>query len=156
MPSSSSQPAEPALAAGLMEIKREIESDPELVARLRKKFSIKNTTGYHMEAFLDGATPLEIFRRLIVGSEGTLAFIAEAVFETIPDDQYRLTSFMIFPDMYAACAAVKPFVDHGAAAVELHRSRVAARGRGQAWSTGPLEDIARDSDRAARRVPRAK
>ncbi len=110
---------EPALAAGLMEIKRDIESDPELVARLRKKFSIKNTTGYHMEAFLDGATPLEIFRRLIVGSEGTLAFIAEAVFETIADDQCRLTSFMIFPDMYAACAAVKPFVDHGAAAVEL-------------------------------------
>ena len=111
--------AEPALAAGLMEIKREIEADPELTARLRKKFSIKNTTGYHMEAFLDGSTPLEIFRRLIVGSEGTLAFIAEAVFETLPDDQYRLTSFMIFPDMHAACAAVKPFVDHGAAAVEL-------------------------------------
>src|ERR1700674_4981554 len=111
--------AEPALSDGLMAIKREIESDPELVARLRKKFSIKNTTGYHMEAFLDGATPLEIFRRLIVGSEGTLAFIAEAIFETIPDNQYRLTSFMIFPDMYAACAAVKPFMDQGAAAVEL-------------------------------------
>src|SRR5208282_897046 len=111
--------AEPALAAGLIEIKREIEADPQLVARLRKKFSIKNTTGYHMEAFLDGSTPLEIFRRLIVGSEGTLAFIAEAVFETVRDDQYRLTSFMIFPDVHATCAAVKPFVDHGAAAVEL-------------------------------------
>ena len=72
-----------------------------------------------MEAFLDGTTPLEIFRRLIVGSEGTLTFIPEAVFETMPDDQYRLTSFMIFPDMYAACAAVEPFVDHGASAVEL-------------------------------------
>ena len=111
--------AEPALAAGLLEIKREIETDPELVTRLRKKFTIKNTTGYHMEAFLDGTTPLDLFRRLIVGSEGTLAFIVEAVFETIPDDQYRLTSFMIFPDMYTACAAVKPFVEHGAAAVEL-------------------------------------
>jgi D-lactate dehydrogenase len=111
--------AEPALAAGLMAIKHEIEADPGLVARLRRKFSIKNTTGYHMEAFLDGETPLEVFRRLIVGSEGTLAFIAEAVFATIPDHQYRLTSFMIFPDMYAACAAVKPFVEHGAAAVEL-------------------------------------
>jgi D-lactate dehydrogenase len=111
--------AEPTLAAGLLEIKREIETDPELVTRLRKKFTIKNTTGYHMEAFLDGTTPLDIFRRLIVGSEGTLAFIVEAVFETIPDDQYRLTSFMIFPDMYTACAAVKPFVEHGAAAVEL-------------------------------------
>jgi D-lactate dehydrogenase len=110
---------EPALAAGLIEIKRAIESDPELVARLRKKFSIKNTTGYHMEAFLDGATPLEIFRRLIVGSEGTLAFIAEAVFETIRDDQHRLTSLMIFPDMRAACAAVEPFVHAGAAAAEL-------------------------------------
>ena len=55
----------------------------------------------------------------MVGSEGTLAFIAEAVFELVPDDQYRLTSFMIFPDMRTACAAVKPFVDHGAAAVEL-------------------------------------
>jgi len=111
--------AEPALASGLMEIKRVIEAEPELVARLRKKFSIKNTTGYHMEAFLDGGTPLEIFRRLIVGSEGTLAFIAEAVFDAVPDDQYRLTSFMIFPNMHAACAAVKPFVDDGAAAVEL-------------------------------------
>ena len=111
--------AEPALSSGLMEIKREIEADANLAARLRRKFSIKNTTGYHMEAFLDGTTPLEIFRRLIVGSEGTLAFIAEAVFETIPDDQYRLTSLMIFPDMHAACAAVKPFVEHGAAAVEL-------------------------------------
>jgi D-lactate dehydrogenase len=111
--------AEPVLAAGLIDIKRTIEADAELVARLRRKFSIKNTTGYHMEGFLDGATPCEIFRRLIVGSEGTLAFIVEAVFDTIADDQFRLTSFMIFADMYEACAAVKPFVDSGAAAVEL-------------------------------------
>ena len=111
--------AEPALAAGLMEIKREIEADAALVARVRRKFRIKNTTGYHMEAFLDGDTPVAIFRRLMVGSEGTLAFIAEAVFDTIPDDQHRLTAFMIFPDIHSACAAVKPFVDDGAAAVEL-------------------------------------
>src|SRR6516165_10548470 len=136
--------AEPVLAAGLMEIKREIESDAGLVARLRRKFSIKNTTGYHMEAFLDGATPLEIFRRLIVGSEGTLAFIAEAVFDTVPDDQCRLTSFMIFPDMYAACAAVKPFVDDGAAAVELVdraslRSVEGKPGVPDRWKTLPEE-----------------
>jgi D-lactate dehydrogenase len=111
--------AEPALAKGLLEIKAAIEADPELVARLRKKFSIKNTTGYHMEGFLDGKTPLEIFRLLLVGSEGTLAFISEAVFKTVPDDKCRLTAFLIFPDMYSACAAVAPFVQHGAAAVEL-------------------------------------
>ena len=51
---------------------------------MRRKFEIKNTTGYRLLAFLDADTPLEIFRRLLVGSEGTLAFIAEAVFDTVP------------------------------------------------------------------------
>ena len=111
--------AEPALANGLLDIKHEIEQDSTLVRRLKKKFSIKNTTGYHMEAFLDGATPLEIFRRVLVGSEGTLAFLSECVFETVPDDKFRLTAFLIFPDMHSACAAVLPFDAHGAAAVEL-------------------------------------
>ncbi len=111
--------AEPALAQGLLQIKAEIEADTALVARMRRKFSIKNTTGYHMAAFLDGRTPLEIFRLLLVGSEGTLAFISEVVFRTIPDDKHRLTAFLFFPDMYSACAAVAPFVQHGAAAVEL-------------------------------------
>lgn len=111
--------AEPGLAAGLMAIKREIEADTALVVRLRRKYAIKNTTGYTMTAFLDGQTPLGIFRRLLVGSEGTLAFISEGVFETVPDDKHRLTSFMIFPDMHTACAAVKPFVQAGAVAAEL-------------------------------------
>ncbi|WP_165225606.1 FAD-binding and (Fe-S)-binding domain-containing protein [Aquisphaera insulae] len=111
--------AAPELAKGLMEIKREIEADAELTERMRKKYRIKNTTGYHMEAFLDGSTPLDIFRRVLVGSEGTLAFLAEAVFDTVPDDKYRLTSMLILPDMYAAAAAVGPFVERGAAAVEM-------------------------------------
>jgi D-lactate dehydrogenase len=89
------------------------------VARLRRKYAIKNTTGYHMAAFLDASTPLQIFRRLLVGSEGTLAFLAEAVFRTVPDDKHRLTSFMIFPDMHSACAAVAPLIAAGAAAAEL-------------------------------------
>jgi D-lactate dehydrogenase len=111
--------AEPDLAADLMEIKKEIEEDEALVNRLRKKYSIKNTTGYHMGAFLDESTPLGIFRKLLVGSEGTLAFIFEAVFETVPDDKFRLTAFLVFPDMHSACAAVAPFIAHGAAAAEL-------------------------------------
>ncbi|HMK73194.1 MAG TPA: FAD-binding and (Fe-S)-binding domain-containing protein, partial [Myxococcaceae bacterium] len=110
---------EPALARGLLQIKEEIEADPELVARLRRKFAIKNTTGYRMDAFLDGSTPLEIFRGLLVGSEGTLGFVSEAVFDTVPDDRYRLTAMLVFPDLHAASSAVKPFVDCGAAAVEL-------------------------------------
>ena len=69
---------------GLAEIRDEIRADAELTERIRRKFEIKNTTGYRLCAFLDADEPLEIFRRLLVGSEGTLAFIAEAVFETVP------------------------------------------------------------------------
>jgi D-lactate dehydrogenase len=110
---------EPELAAGLLRIREEILNDLELVERIRRKYSIKNTTGYHMAAFLDEKSPLNIFRRLLVGSEGTLAFISEGVFRTVPDNQFRLTAFLLFPDMHAACAAVPTFVAASAAAVEL-------------------------------------
>lgn len=76
--------AEPALARGLMELRDEILADAELTDFLRRKYAIRNTTGYTMRALLDGTTPLEIFRRLLVGSEGTLAFIAEVVLDTLP------------------------------------------------------------------------
>ncbi len=123
--------AEPELAAGLLRIREQIRSDPATVARLEAKYRIKNTTGYAMNAFLDGDTPVEILRRLMVGSEGTLGFIAEAVFDTVADDTHTLTSLMLFPDIHAACSAVAPFVAAGAAAVELmDRASIAAvRGR---------------------------
>ena len=64
----------------------------------RRKFEIKNTTGYRLCAFLDADTPLEIFRRLLVGSEGTLAFIAEAVFETRPEPARTTIAWLHFPE----------------------------------------------------------
>jgi D-lactate dehydrogenase len=123
--------AEPAIADGLLRIREAILAEPEVADRIRTKFQIKNTTGYAMNAFLDGQTPVEILRRLMVGSEGTLGFIAETVFETVADDTHHLTSLMIFADMDGACRAVGPFVDVGAAAVELmDRASIAAvRGR---------------------------
>ena len=78
---------EPELAEGLAQIRDEIRADEDLVARIRAKFEIKNTTGYRLCAFLDADEPVEIFRRLLVGSEGTLGFISEAVFDTVPGER---------------------------------------------------------------------
>ena len=64
--------AEPELAAGLLQLREEMLADNELAQRVRHKFAIRNTNGYALSALLDADTPLEIFRRLIVGSEGTL------------------------------------------------------------------------------------
>jgi D-lactate dehydrogenase len=110
---------EPELAAGLAAIRDEIRADAELSESIRRKFAIKNTTGYRLCAFLDADEPLEIFRRLIVGSEGTLAFVAEAVFETVPLPAHTTTAWAHFPGIDEAIAPVRDLVDSGATAVEL-------------------------------------
>ncbi len=109
----------PELAAGLSEIRDRLRADSELAERVRRKFEIKNTTGYRLCAFLDADTPLEIFRRLVVGSEGTLAFVAEAVFDTVPLGRHSTISLSFFPDVDAAAEAVGPMVAAGATATEL-------------------------------------
>ncbi len=111
--------AEPELAAGLAAIREEILADAELSGRIRRKFAIKNTTGYRLCAFLDAEQPLEIFRRLVVGSEGTLAFVAEAVFETVPLPVRTTTAWVHFPDIDQAIDPVRELVEAGASAVEL-------------------------------------
>jgi D-lactate dehydrogenase len=111
--------AEPALAAGLAAIRDEIRADPELVARIRRKFEIKNTTGYRLCAFLDADRPVEIFRRLLIGSEGTLAYVPEVVFETVPQPPLTTTAWIHFPDIDRAVAPVGELVAGGATAVEL-------------------------------------
>src|SRR5204862_3207060 len=110
---------EPALARGLEDIRDEIRADTALAERIRHKFAIKNTTGYRLCAFLDAEEPLEIFRRLLVGSEGTLAFVAEAVFETVPLPARTTTAWIHFPGIDAAIAPVRDLVASGATAVEL-------------------------------------
>ncbi|MGX1954838.1 FAD-binding and (Fe-S)-binding domain-containing protein [Streptomyces anulatus] len=111
--------AEPELCAGLMELKAEIEADEELAARIRAKYTIKNTNGYRLDAFLDGATPVQILRGLMVGSEGTFGFISEVVFDTLPLDRRISSALLFFPSLTAAAAAVPRFNEAGAIAVEL-------------------------------------
>ena len=110
---------EPELARGLMELRAQLVADQALSARVRRKFGIRNTHGYRLCALLDGTTPLQIFRRLLVGSEGTLAFIAEAVIETLPMPQLRTVAWLPFPSIDTAVALVPTLVAMGAQAVEL-------------------------------------
>ena len=47
---------------------------------IRRKFTMKNTTGYSLNALVDFDDPFEIIQHLMIGSEGTLGFIAEITF----------------------------------------------------------------------------
>ena len=119
MPEKEFAQAEPQLAEGLLELRRELLADPVLADRVRRKYAIRNTHGLRLCALLDGETPLEIFRRLLVGSEGTLAFIAEAVLETIPTPRVTSVAWIPVPTIDEAIALVPGLVGLGASAVEL-------------------------------------
>ena len=111
--------SEPTLSEGLLSIKNTILKNKNLSERIRQKYRIKNTMGYSMNAFLDFDEPLDIFSHLLVGAEGTLAFISSVVLETIPDPPEKATGLIQFDSPEIACEFVPFLSDHGAAAVEL-------------------------------------
>ena len=54
----------------LADLRRRLISRQDFVRRIQKKKSIKNTSGYSLQAFIDYEDPLDILTRLIIGSEG--------------------------------------------------------------------------------------
>ena len=110
---------EAALARGILELKSRIHSDPALAERIRRKYRTKNTTGYGINAFLDFERAVDIFAHLLIGSEGTLAFISEAVLKTVPELPVKYTGLLLFPDLYAASESIVPLRQAGAKALEI-------------------------------------
>jgi D-lactate dehydrogenase len=128
--------AEPQLARGLLDLRKELLADEALAERTRRKYAIRNTHGYRLCALLDGETPLEIFRRLIVGSEGTLAFVVEANIETVPAPNVTSVAWIPVPTIDEAVVLVPGLVALGAAAVELMIAPALAAA-GQAFAHTP-------------------
>ena len=109
----------PALSVELKTLRDEVLGDLALQRRIRHKYRTKNTVGYSLNAFLDYEHPLDILSHLLIGAEGTLAFISSAVLATIPQLPFKSTGLLYFPDIYSACAAIPTLVEAGAEAVEL-------------------------------------
>jgi D-lactate dehydrogenase len=107
------------LFLGLAAIRDLIAANPSLHTLIRKKYLTKNTVGYSLNAFIDHQHPLDILAHLLIGAEGTLAFISEAVLKTVPDYPYKSTALLYFPTIYDACQAIIPLTIAGALMVEL-------------------------------------
>ena len=110
---------EPELHDGLVRLRDRVRANPASVRALEQQFSMKNTMGYSLNAFLDHDRVGEILAHLIVGSEGTLGFVAEAVFRTVPAHAHASTGLLVFADLFAASEALPGLVATGAVAVEL-------------------------------------
>jgi D-lactate dehydrogenase len=110
---------EPALSAGLLDLRARLLSDARLAERVRSKYRMKNTTGYSLNALLDFDTSVGILRHLFIGAEGTLGFIAQAILTTVPDLPVKTTGLLLFATVREACAAIVPLAAAGAAALEV-------------------------------------
>ncbi len=110
---------EPVLYEGLLKLRQRVLANPASVAKITQQFSMKNTMGYGINSLLDYASVPEILAHLIIGSEGTLGFVASATFRTIPLRNFVNTALVVFDDLYAANQALPALVATGAATLEL-------------------------------------
>ncbi len=96
-----------------------LKANVPLADRVRRKFKMKNTTGYSLNALVDFDDPIEIIQHLMIGSEGTLGFIAEVTYHTVPEHPHKASALMLFPDIRTACTAVTVLKQSPVDAVEL-------------------------------------
>ncbi|MGC1392293.1 MAG: FAD-binding and (Fe-S)-binding domain-containing protein [Bacteroidales bacterium] len=90
-----------------------------LAEKISRKYKMKNTTGYSLNALIDYTDPFDIIEHLMIGSEGTLGFISEINLKTVVEHPFKASSLMIFPDIEKACQAVSVLKSTSVSAVEL-------------------------------------
>ncbi|MBM96355.1 MAG: 4Fe-4S ferredoxin, partial [Oceanospirillaceae bacterium] len=107
------------LVQALEDMRLAVADNAVLRGRIEKKFRIKNTTGYSLNAFLDYADPIDILMRLMVGSEGTLGFVSEVVYRTVEEHVHKASALLMFADIEQTSKAVTALSETPVTAVEL-------------------------------------
>ena len=88
------------------ELRDEILADKELSDRIRYKYSIKNVTGLNIFPFVRFEDPFDIIAHLLVGSEGTLAFMSQVTMKTLPLPAKDASAMVYFGTIREAAEAV--------------------------------------------------
>jgi D-lactate dehydrogenase len=100
-------------------LRNDVRENRALADRIHHKFKIKNTTGYSLNALIDYEDPIDIIMHLMIGSEGTLGFISEIVYDTVVEHPHKASSLMIFPNIENACRSAAILKMEPVSAVEL-------------------------------------
>ncbi|USD43877.1 FAD-binding oxidoreductase [Vibrio sp. SCSIO 43135] len=113
----------PDIIDGLTELVNETKANTALSERIRHKYRLKNTTGYALNALVDFDDPIAVLEHLMIGSEGTLGFIAEVTYNTVIEHNFKASSLLVFADIEEASRAVTTLSSTPVAAVELMDGR---------------------------------
>lgn len=96
----------PDFIKGIEELRDGILADKELSERIRYKYSIKNVTGLNIFPFVRFQDPFDIMAHLLVGSEGTLAFMSQVTMKTLPLLAKEASAMVYFGTIREAAEAV--------------------------------------------------
>lgn len=88
------------------ELRDQVRANKSLAERIRYKYAIKNVTGLNILPFICFDDPFDIIAHLLVGSEGTLAFLSEVTMATEYDYPCKASAMLYFSDIKEACRAV--------------------------------------------------
>ncbi|WP_028025530.1 FAD-binding and (Fe-S)-binding domain-containing protein [Enterovibrio calviensis] len=111
------------LLDGIETLCHDVNQDPELKQRIAHKYRLKNTTGYALNALIDFSDPMDVLTHLMVGSEGTLGFIAEIVYNTVIEHPFKASALLVFNDIEAASNAVTALSKAPVSSVEMMDGR---------------------------------
>ena len=87
-------------------LRDEVKANAPLLERIRYKYAIKNVTGLNILPFALFNDPFDIITHLMVGSEGTLAFLSEVTMRTEHDYPCKASGMLYFKSIQEACRAV--------------------------------------------------
>lgn len=94
-------------ADSLLALRKEILQDRELCELIKRKFAIKNTTGYSINALLDFSEIKDIINHLFIGAEGTLGFVSSVEYECVEDYAYKACALLFYKDLALGAKAVE-------------------------------------------------
>ncbi|MGR2846021.1 FAD-binding and (Fe-S)-binding domain-containing protein [Vibrio vulnificus] len=111
------------LISGIEALCHQVADNKELSDKIKHKYRLKNTTGYALNALVDYQDPIEVIEHLMIGSEGTLGFIAEITYNTVIEHPNKASALLVFATIEEACRAVTTLSKLPVAAVELMDGR---------------------------------
>ena len=88
------------------ELRDKTRKNIALSERIKRKYSIKNVTGLTILPFVEYDDPFDIIAHLMVGSEGTLAFLSSITMKTADICPFSASALLLFPTTKSACEAI--------------------------------------------------
>ncbi|TKX31016.1 FAD-binding and (Fe-S)-binding domain-containing protein [Campylobacter aviculae] len=91
----------------ILNLRQDIIKDENLLKEIKRKFSIKNTTGYGLNSLSDFEDIKDILNHIFIGSEGTLGFVSRVEYFTVDDYKHKACALLFYENLSLAAKAVK-------------------------------------------------